>query len=213
MSIKHLFRTFILALSLVSIALPAVSKSHKLTPEERAQAVMRIYDLLQSGQWVMVIENIQTTSWGYSNLMPERNYLYIQDSLLVKQIDTTGAHGTSNLNIYQRQDIKRRIDARPDLYAARRPVRKEFENVLSTEIRTNRSGTKVVYTLFVNSPDFPQKTRMRMIIDPVTLSANMGIYTGHLVPSNETLMYIPDPYLTPEQQRTIDKQRRALPNK
>lgn len=203
MSAKYLFRTFIFVVSLVSIALPAAAKSHKLTAEERAQAVMRTYDLLQSGQWVMIIENLQTTTWGFSNLLPDRNYMYIQDSLLVTQTDVTGAHGTSNLNIYQRNEIKRQYNVRPDIYSARRPVHKSFENVLSTEIRTNRSGTKVIYTLFVNSPDFPQKTRMRMIIDPVTLSANVGICSGRLVPSNETMLYIPDPYLTPTQQRTI----------
>ena len=204
---RILTRLLALSIALVCLSLPASAKRQKVTDEERAQAVMRTYDLLRSGQWVLLIDNITTTHYSYTQLLPDRNFLYIEDSLLVVQLDYTAAHLATNSNEVERSIKRRQFEARPDLYLNPRRAHRTFLNILESKIGTDRKGKKVVYTLYVSTPDFPNRSLMRLVIDPISLTGGTGTYNGRIVPSDETLIAVPDPYISPENQRTLDKQR------
>lgn len=187
MSRPYLFLFLILSF----LTLPLSAKRQKVSSGERAQAVMRIHDLLQSGQWVMVIDNITTTNFCFTQLLPERNYFCIEDGRLIRQTDITGAHRSDNLNAFQRKEVARYADIHPDYFASLRPVVRLRNKVESSSIRTNRKGTKVVYTLYISSDYAGKNSFVRIVVDPITLAASDGWASGHIVPHDKFILSLP----------------------
>lgn len=188
---KNIFRILLLALCLLS--LPASAKRHKVSAEERTAAIMRTYDLLQSGQWVMMIDDITTPKVSFTHLISERNYLYIEDSYLVVQTDITGAHSANNLNALERKEAARSAAAHLDYVASFRPGVCQKFKIASSDIRTNRKGTKVILNLYIDRPHYTKKLFERIVIDPITMKASNGTLSGHIVPDNETLLIMRNP--------------------
>lgn len=188
---KNIFRILLLALCLLS--LPASAKRHKVSAEVRTAAIMRTYDLLQSGQWVMMIDDITTAKVSFTHLISERNYLYIEDSYLVVQTDITGAHRATNLNSLQRQEAARYAGTHPEITTGFCPGSCEKFKIASSDIRTNRKGTKVILNLYIDRPHYTKKLFERIVIDPITMKASNGTLSGHIVPDNETLLIIRNP--------------------
>lgn len=185
--------------------MPAAAQRTKVTDAEREQAVMRTYDLLNSGHWVMIIGNITTTAVSYSQLIATNNYILLSDSLMTIQIDTSGANVQTNLTKSQKEAAKSMEYWHPDLLDAKRMAQRDYRNVVKAETETNRRGTQVVHKLYLSTPDSPNsRVFSRLIIDPITLKASFGIFSGHLMPADEAQIVNLQPRTTDVQQRTID---------
>lgn len=198
-------KTLIIFLIAILGIAPVAAQRTKVTDAEREQAVMRTYDLLNSGHWVMVIDNITTTSYSYSQLIATNNYILLSDSLLTIQVDTSGANVQTNLTKSQKEAAESMEYWHPDQLDAKRMTQRDYRNVVKVETETNRRGTQVVHKLFLSTPDSPNsRVYSRLIIDPITLQANFGIFSGHLMPADEAQIVNLQPRTTDVQQRTID---------
>lgn len=198
-------RLLLIIVAAVLAIVPAAAQQKKVSAEEREQAVMRTYDLLNSGHWVMVIDNITTTAVSYTQLIATNNYILVSDSLMTIQIDPSGAQVQTNLTKSQKEHAQSMERWHPDQLDARRIARRDYSNVVKTETETNRRGTQIVHKLYLSTPDAPNsRVFSRLIIDPVTLKANFGIYSGHLMPADEAQIINLQPRTTDIQQRTID---------
>lgn len=196
----------LLILIAILAIVPAAAQRTKVTAEEREQAVTRTCDLLNSGRWVMIIDNITTTAVSFSQLIATNNYILVADSLMTIQIDTSGAQVQTNLTKSQKEAAKSMEYWHPDQIEANRMAKRDYYNVASTKTETNRRGTQIVHKIFVSTPDHPMaNTYMRLMIDPVTLRANFGIYSGHIMPADEAQLTNLQPRTTDAQQRTIDR--------
>lgn len=200
---KHSLTLLIIAL--LAAALPAAAQKKKVTDEERQQAIMRVYDLLESGKWVMVIDNITTTKVSYSQLLAESNYILVADSLMTIQVDVAGANVQTNLNPLERTAAEGYANRHPDRIEAARVTQRDYYHVVRTATETNRRGTQIVHKLYLSTPDNPNhSTFSRLMIDPITLEANFGVYSGHFMAADEAVLVNTQPRYTDAQQRTID---------
>lgn len=195
----------LILIAIIACAMPTAAQRQKVSDEERSQAIMRVYDLLESGRWVMTIENITTTKVSYSQLVESNNYILVADQLMTIQIDKAGANAQTNINVYERKEAERYAYLHPDLIDASNKPHRGFYNVVKAETQTNRRGTQVVHKLYLSTPDDPNSnTFSRLIVDPLTMKANFGIYSGHLKPADEAVLINTQPYRTEAQQRTIN---------
>lgn len=184
---KSMKRNILLLLALFLLALPMSAKRKKVTDEERAQAIAVMVDMLKNDRWTMFIDNINSSHIGFSQLIPERNYIYIEDKHLVLQTDKTMSFVSRNFTPMSFYGSGR---VRGELLMAMRPVDRHVFDVIVTEISLNRKGTKV-YLSIICADSRGHRSRQRMTIDPVTLRANIGVYSGRIEPVDEVILRVP----------------------
>lgn len=182
-------RNILLLLALLLLALPASAKRKKVTDEERAVAIAELVDMLKNDRWTFYIDHINSTRVSFSHLDPRTNYIYIEDGHLVLQTDKTSSFVMPNMA--PRAPYMGSGRAQHEFRMAMRPVYRQVYDVVVTETSLNRRGTKVIYTVIMADPR-GHRTTQRITIDPVTLNANVGVYSGRIEPQQEVLLFVPD---------------------
>lgn len=179
-------RNILLLLALLLLALPASAKRKKVTDEERAVAIAELVDMLKNDRWTFYIDHINSTRVSFSHLDPRTNYIYIEDGHLVLQTDKTSSFVMPNMPPYYGSGR-----AMHDFRMAMRPVFRQVYDVVVTETSLNRRGTKVIYTVIMADPR-GHRTTQRITIDPVTLVAHVGVYSGRIEPQQEVILVLPE---------------------
>lgn len=182
-------RNILLLLALLLLALPASAKRKKVTDEERAVAIAEVMHMLKNDLWTFHIDNINSTRVSFSHLDPRTNYIYVEDGHLVLQTDKTASFVMPNMA--PRAPFMGSGRAQHEFHMAMRPVYRQVYDVVVTETALNRRGTKVVHTVVIADPH-GRRTTQRITIDPVTLHANVGVYSGRIEPQQEVLLFVPD---------------------
>lgn len=180
-------RNILLLLALLLLALPASARRHKPTEQERALAIAQVVELLKTDRWTLFIERINSNSVDFSQLVPERNYVYVENGHLILQTDKTYSY--ANANFMPRHSPYSRARYRQQLHIAMRPVDRRVYDVVVQDISLNRKGTKVIYSVIM-ADEHGRRTRQHMTINPVTLDASIGIYQGHIKPVEEVLVEV-----------------------
>lgn len=182
-------RNILLLLALLLLALPVSAKRKKVSDEERAAAIAELVDMLQTERWTFYINHINSTRVGFSQLVPERNYIYIENGHLVLQTDKTSSFVMPNMAPHSPYFGSGR--SRRDFHMAMMPIYRQVYDVVVTETSLNRKGTKLYYTITMKDPH-GRTTRQRMTINPVTLSASVGVYSGRIEPLQEVILSMPE---------------------
>lgn len=175
-------RNIFLLLTLLLLALPASAKRKSVTTEERANAIAELVDMLQNERWTFFIDHINTSRVAFAQLTPERNYMYIENNRLVLQTDKTTSFVMPNMPPHSHYYGSGR--AHYDFHMAMLPVFRQIYDVVVTETSLNRKGTKVIYSITM-ADHHGHRTRQRMTIDPITLTASIGVYSGRIEPLQE----------------------------
>lgn len=182
-------RNILLLLAILLMALPVSAKRKKVTDEERAVAIAEMVDMLKTDRWTLHIDHINSPRVNFSQLAPERNYIYIEDGHLVLQTDKTSSFVMPNMA--PRPPFFGSGRAQRDFRMAMLPVYRQVYDVVVTETSLNRKGTKIYYTITMKDTH-GRPTRQRMTIDPVTLTASVGVYSGRIEPQQEVILSMPE---------------------
>lgn len=182
---RHMKRNILLLLALLLLALPASAKRKQVTVEELAAAIAELVDMLKTDRWTFHIDHIDSPRVGFSNLDPRLNYVYIEDHHLFLQTDKRSSFVRPNMA--PRPPFFGSLHGRNQIRTAMVPVYRQVYDVIFTETALNRKGTKVIYTVTMADKN-GQRTRQRITIDPLTLTASVGVYSGHIKPVEEVIL-------------------------
>lgn len=182
-------RNILLLLALILLVLPASAKRKKVSDVDRAAAIAEMVDMLKTERWTLYIDHINSTRVNFTQLIPERNYIYIEDGRLVIQTDKTSSFVMPNM--VPRSHFFGSGRAQREFRMAMLPVYRQVYDVVITETALNRKGTKIYYTITMKDPH-GRTTRQRMTIDPVSLTASVGVYSGRIEPLQEVTLSMPE---------------------
>lgn len=183
---KH---NILLLLAVLLLALPASAKRKKVSDQERALAIVEVVEMLKTERWTFYIDHINSPRVSFSQLIPERNYIYVEDGRLVIQTDKTSSFVMPNMA--PRSPFFGSGRAQHEFRMAMLPVYRQIYDVVVTETTLNHKGTKIYYTITMKD-SYGRTTRQHMTVNPLTLTASIGVYSGRIEPVQEVSPSIPE---------------------
>lgn len=158
-------------------AFPFSGEAHKITKEQRADAILQLYDIINKRQWQITTERVVNGFETFDQLDKSRNFLFVSDSMQVFQFDMSGARvrhrdrecGPNCWHGNKWHDPKYLSLKDPGYYTGKRKI-------LSLDMHANKKGSVVTVTLKTQGEMIGHTIITKLYIDPITLRVNYNNY-------------------------------------